>query len=248
MLFVIARHEFLSLFRTPLGWIILALSQFLLALVYYIAINQYLNKQYLAIPVQGVSNGVASVLFGASIYILLIIVPVLAMRSISKERHQGTLSMLLAAPVSDTSLLFGKFLGLISYLSILLVSMLLMSLTLGFASSLDYGVLISALIGMLLVTITFMAIAFYIASLTAQPALAIAGGICALLFLFFLEFMALTKFNWLDQTLSWLSLWTHSENFLRGTLNTSDVFFYLIISSATLYLTLMRFKKLRKNA
>jgi len=248
MIFVIARHEFMSLFRTPLGWIILALSQFLLALVYYIAINQYLENQHQAMPVRGVSNGVASVLFGASLYILMIVVPVLAMRAISKERHQGTLSLLMAAPISETSLLFGKFIGVISYLSILLISMLIMSLTLGFVSSLDYGVLLSALIGMLLVTITFMAIAFYIASLTSHPALAIAGGTCALLFLFFLEFMALTRLNWLDQTLTWLSLWAHSENFLRGTLNSSDILFYLIISSATLYLTLKRLKKLRKNS
>lgn len=247
MLLAIARNEFKSLFRTPLGWVILAVSQFLLATVYYISINHYLNKQYLAIPVEGVSHGIASVLFGSSVYILLIITPVLAMRTISNERQQNTMVLLLAAPISEFTLLFGKLLGLISFLSILLVSMFIMSIVLGFGASLDFGVLLSSVLGLLLIMITFISISIYIASLTAQPAVAISSAMAVLVFLFFLESMALTRFYWLDQTLSWLSLFSHLESFLRGTINSRDILYYCIITSASIYLTLMRFKKLRRS-
>ncbi len=246
MLLAIARNEFKSLFLTPLGWIIIAVSQFLLATIYYISINHYLNKQYLAIPVEGVSIGIASIVFGSSVYILLVIAPVLAMRAISHERQQNTLLLLLAAPVSDFDLLFGKFLGLISFLSLLLISMLAMSIILGFGASLDYGVLISAALGIFLIMTTFISISIYISSMTEQPAVAISGAMCALIFLFFLESLALTRFYWLDQILTWLSLFSHLENFLRGIINSRDIFYYLIISGATLTLTLVRFKALRR--
>jgi len=246
VLLAIARNEFKSLFRTPLGWIIIAVSQFLLATVYYIAINHYLNKQYLAIPVDGVSNGIVSVLFGSSVYILLIITPVLAMRTISNERQQNTLLLLLAAPISEFTLLFGKLLGLICFLSILLIAMLIMSMILGFGAAMDYGVLFCSMLGLLLIMITFISISIYIASMTAQPAIAISGALCVLVFMFFLESLALTRFYWLDQALSWLSLFSHLESFLQGTINSRDIFYYCIISGASLTLTLNRFKKLRR--
>ncbi|VAW76642.1 hypothetical protein MNBD_GAMMA12-1389 [hydrothermal vent metagenome] len=248
MLFAIARNDFKSLFRIPLGWIILALSQFLLTTIYYVAINHYLNKQYLAIPVNGVSDGVISTLFGSSAYILLIITPILAMRAISSERQKNTFVLLLAAPISEFSLLFGKLLGLLFFLSIQLVCMLLMSLLLAFGATLDYGVLFCSLAGLLLLTITCTSISLYIASMTAQAAVAISGAMSVLIFMFFLESMALTRFYWLDQTLTWLSLFSHLESFLNGNINSRDIIYYCIISSATLYLTLLRLRTLRQYA
>ncbi len=248
MIFAIARHDLNSLFRIPLGWIILALSQFLLATLYYISINHYLNKQYLAIPVNGVSDGVISTLFGSSAYILLIITPILAMRAISSERQKNTFVLLLAAPISEFSLLFGKLLGILFFLSIQLVGMLLMSLLLALGATLDYGVLFCSLAGLLLLTITFTSISLYIASMTAQAAVAISSAMGILMFMFFLESMAFTRFYWLDQALSWLSLFSHLESFLSGSINSRDIVYYCIITVATLYLTLLRLRKLRHYA
>jgi len=82
--------------------------------------------------------------------------------------------------------------------------------------------------------------------MTTQAAVAISGDMSALIFLFFLESLALTRFYWLDQFIAWLSLFSHLENFLQGIINSRDVFYYFIISGTTLSLTLIRFKKLRR--
>ena len=247
MLFAVARNEFLSLFRTPLGWAVLAVSQFLLGLIYFILINLYLNKQQLAVAVSGVSNEISSTLFGASIYILMVVTPVLAMRTISYERHRHTIGLLLAAPVHEAILVLGKFAGLVLYLSLLLISMLLMNLVLGFATSVDPGLLFTAMFGVLLIIITFTAISLYISSLTAQPSVAVIGAMGVLLFMFFLSSLALTRIGWLDDLINWISLFPHLESFLQGTLNSLDISYYLLVSSCALILTCLHFQKLRQH-
>jgi len=247
VLVAIARNEFKSLFRTPLGWILLALSQFILATIYYNSVNLYLNKQYLGFPVSGVGNEIASFLVASNIFIVMIIAPVLAMLAITNERHQNTLSLLLAAPIGEAQLLFGKLAGLTLYLSILLAEAFIISLSLSFGSSLDYGILFSSMFGMFLVIVTFLSISLYIASMTSQAAIAIAGAMGVLLLMLLVESMAFTRYAWLDQSLVWISSFSHLENFRRGIIDSRDIFYFIIISCTALSLTLLRFRKLRQS-
>src|SRR5690606_32437785 len=51
------------------------------------------------------------VFFNLSPYVLLFLVPAITMRSIAEESKNGTLELLLTKPVSDISLVGGKFLA-----------------------------------------------------------------------------------------------------------------------------------------
>jgi len=243
----IAMNEFKSLFRIPLGWVILALCLFLFGTTYYSLIINYLHNQHAAIPVDGISHEIASTLFGASIYSLIVAVPALAMRVISNEKHHNTLCLLYAAPVSEFQIVAGKFIGVIIYLSILLLAMLIMSMSLAVGGILDYGIIFSSLFGILLVIICFTSIAFWIASLSSQPTVTITAAMCTLLFIIFLESIAITKIAWLDSTIAWLSLVTHLDSFLRGIIQSQDIFYFVVISGCTLTFTLLQFRKLRRT-
>ncbi len=48
-------------------------------------------------------------------WLLLFFVPAVCMRALAEERHEGTLELVLAQPISVSEFLIGKFLGVLSF-------------------------------------------------------------------------------------------------------------------------------------
>ncbi|MEJ2094684.1 MAG: ABC transporter permease, partial [Gammaproteobacteria bacterium] len=95
----IAAHELRRLFKSPLAWIILGVVEFLLAVFFFLLLNQFLN------PVpwyagRGVTEIVVAGVFQVSGIIILLIAPLVTMRIFSEERRTGTINLLLSSPVS----------------------------------------------------------------------------------------------------------------------------------------------------
>lgn len=175
MIAAIAGRELRSAFVSPLAWTLLALVQVLTAYAFLERLErlQVVLPQLLVIDgAPGVTDLVAAPVFGVLAGLLLLLVPVLAMGAIAGERRRGTLLLLRSSPVSATAIVLGKWLALVGLVALALVPLLLMCASLALGTTLDWGKLMSAALGVALLAGAFCAAGVWVSSVARQPVVA----------------------------------------------------------------------------
>lgn len=240
MILNVVRKELKSVFASPMGWIILALLTFAFGTQYLNGVNNYFEVMSGAIrPAErtGVTSFVGQTVYGMASFIMLFAVPLLSMRLIAEERRSQTLPFLFSAPLSLTEIVMGKFLGLVAFLTILIVYIALMLCTLNIWSDIDFGYIIANSVGLWLMVASFSALGLYFSSLTQQPVVAA-----------ILSFIALFGLMMLDRLFSGdpsnmtanLSLMHHFQSFSRGLIDTADIVYFILFTGFFLTLTVRR--------
>lgn len=161
----IAARELRSLFLSPLSWVVLAITQAFVANAFLVKLAFFLDmKPYLpGLPgAPGLTAIVVAPAFKAAGMVMLLAAPLVTMRLVSEERRNGTLSLLMSAPISMTDIVLGKFLGVMGFFAIVAVVILLTPLSLLAGGSLDYGLLASGFLGLLLLIASFAATGLFI--------------------------------------------------------------------------------------
>ena len=238
--FVIARHELRRYFASPLAWLCLAVVQLIMGLVFWLLLAEFANGDIGREGI-GVTEYVAGGLFGFATLVLLLVTPLLSMRSFAEERQLGSLALYLAAPVPLSALVLGKYLGLLGFMGLMLLGIAAMPLSLLIGTPLDMGLLASGWLGLVLLTAAFAAATLFVSSLTRQATLAAIGGFGLLLLLWLLQ--ALTgQTGALQSMADYLSLLGHFDQFRRGIFDSSDLVFYLLFSAAFLGLCGIRLR------
>ena len=247
MIFTIARHELRTMFLSPLAWVILGVMQMLLGYMFLAQIDSFFMLQPQLIHLQntpGVTDIVVAPMFQLSAIILLMVMPLITMRSIAEEKRNGTLCLLISSPLSMTEIVLGKFLGLFGFVVILVSLLMLMPLSLYSGTALDFGKLFSIFIAMLLLLGSFAAIGLYLSSLTENQTIAAVSSFGALLMLWMIDWLGDTVGD--GQTVvAYLSLLRHHQSLLEGVFNTSDVAYYLLLIVAFLVLTVRQLDRER---
>jgi len=241
---IIASKELRSLFATPMGWLVLAIVQAIVGTYYSLSFNQYFEiMQSAQWQVQriGITQFMAEGVFGVAAVLMLFLVPLVTMKLISEERKNQTMALLMSAPLSMSELILGKLLGIVIYLSLLIVSMLLMIATLLPWAEIDLPYLLTHALGLWLLVVASSALGLYISCLTAQPILAAfcsltALTLCLLLDKFFSDNRQAFFHN--------LSLMQHYRQFSLGMLNSYDVVFFALF---TLFFVLLAIRRLHAD-
>ena len=240
MIINVARKELKSVFASPMGWVILSLLMFAFGTYYLNGVNDYFAVMSGAMrPAErtGVTQFVAQTVYGLASFIMLFAVPLLSMRLISEERRSQTLPFLFSAPISLTEIVLGKFVGLVAFLSILIVFIALMLSTLNIWSDIDFGFIIANSIGLWLLVASFSALGLYFSSLTQQPVVAAILTFVALFALMILDrFFAGDPSN----TLASLSLMRHFQSFSSGLSDSGDIAYFVLFITTFLTLTVRR--------
>jgi ABC-2 type transport system permease protein len=247
MILTIAKREISSLFLSPLAWIILAVVQALLGYMFLVQLDNFflLQPQLLQLEnVPGVTDIVIAPLFSLAAIILLMIMPLITMRSIAEEKRNKTLTLLISSPISMTEIVLGKFLGLFFFVLILVSLLMLMPLSLFLGTAIDVGKLLSIYISMLLLLSSFAAIGIYLSSLTENQTIAAVGTFGALFMLWIIEWIGEALPN-NQGVISYLSLLRHHQAMLEGVFNTADVVYYLIFITIFLVLTIRQLDRER---
>lgn len=240
MIFTIARHELRRLFLSPLAWVILAVVEFILAWIFLQHIESFLTIQSQLLGVSGeygVTEVVATPLFGNTAIVLLLVVPLISMRLVTEERRNKTLPLLFSAPLSMTEIVLGKYLGLYAFLLIQLLLIALMPLSLLAGGGLDFGLLASSLLGLALLLGGFAAVGLFMSTLTQHQTVAAVSTFGVLLFFWLLDW---ARAGAGGGALPYLSLLNHTEPFLKGLFDTRDVVYHLLFSATFLALSVRR--------
>ncbi|MFT4540459.1 MAG: ABC-2 type transport system permease protein [Planctomycetota bacterium] len=162
----IYRREIASMFLSPMAWVLLAIA---------LLLNGIFFTEYLDQTGGDVSASLGLALGGSWLFwgYLVMLPPLLTMRSISEESRAGTLEYLLTAPVTDAAVILGKFFASTTFLALLWLSVPIYALkihTLGVAP--DWSGLIGIYLGSVLVSGLFVSIGLLSSSLTNIPIMA----------------------------------------------------------------------------
>src|SRR5690606_26227810 len=221
-------------------WVILALLQFVLGTFFLIGVVQYFQTMSGAMrPEQriGITAFVGQNVFGIASFVMLFAVPLLSMRLISEERRHQTLTFLFSAPLTITEIVLGKFLGLVSFLSVVIIFIAAMMSSMNLWTEVDFGYIFANILGLWLRRASFSALGTYVSTLTAQPVVA---GIITFVALFSLLILDRFLAGEPTRTMAYLSLMRHFEPFSRGLLDTRDFAYFVLFIITFLTLTIRR--------
>jgi ABC-2 type transport system permease protein len=247
MLFTIASRELRNLFLSPLAWAIMAVLQLILAYLFLTQVDTYMTLQPRLAGVEGapgVTDIVVAPLLQTVGFLFMLIAPAITMRVFSDEKRNRTLSLLLSAPVSMSDIVLGKFLGVTLFFLLLLIMLAAMPLSLYAGTSLDSGKLAAGLLGLALLLSSFAAIGVFMSSLTEQPVVAAISTFGLLLLLWIIDWSGNSK-EQVASLFAYLSLQTHLTSFLKGLFSTTDVAYYLLLTTLFLVLGIRRLDQQR---
>lgn len=232
------RRELSAFFQGPTGFIIIAAVMFLIGLGFLVVLSG-LNGEATPMPV-------TQVFYGTYFFwvILLLIAPVITMRSFAMERASGTYESLMTAPVGDWQVVLSKFAGALIFYMILWVPLLICSVVVRFyvgeSAVLGLGTMFTSALGILMVGCLYMSIGCFTSALTRNQAVAAVSGFAlgaALFFTGFFSYFAGDRTDWLSQLARHISLANHMESFTRGVIDLGAIVFFLSMTGLFLYLT-----------
>lgn len=238
MIRVIAGRELRALFLSPLAWSLLGVAMIILAWLFLVQIESFMQLQPRLIAGAselGVTDLVVAPLFDSGAMVLLLLTPLLTMRLLSEEQRSGTLRLLFSAPISTAQIVLGKYLAMLGVFGLLLLLIALLPLSLLLGGTLDLGRLAATLLGMGLLLACYSAIGLFLSSLTGQPAVAAISSYGLLLFLWIVNLSGSEDRSGLFE---WLSLTSHYRPFLGGVVRSGDLAYFLLLIIASLLMAI----------
>lgn len=181
-------------------------------------------------------------LFDLLPWILLIFVPAVTMASLSKEKEDGTLEILLTHPVTDLELILAKWLSAVTIIVSALVFTLPVALSFSLFGRFDWGIFLGQLLagfffaaalsslGIFVSSLIGNQVAVLLVTLAAGFGFQVAGA----------EFLTARLPLWLVPVLERLSLSSHFDSLSRGVIDTRDLWYFLSFSAIFICLTLLQ--------
>ncbi len=170
--------------------------------------------------------------------LLLLLTAVLSMRLLAEERKLGTIELLLTAPVRDSEIILGKFLGSLGIIAVMLVLTFYYPILLAVFGEPDIGPIVTGYLGLFLLSCASLAIGIFASSLTSNQIVAavVTGGI--LFGLWFLGSAADYLPRALGDAIGYFSLSNYFPDFIRGIIDTRGIVYYLSITALFLFLAM----------
>lgn len=247
MIRTVASRELRALFLSPLAWSLLGVAMLILAWLFLVQIESFMQLQPKLIAGAselGVTDLVIAPLFDSGAMILLLLTPLLTMRLLCDEYRSGTIRLLFSSPLSSTQIALGKYLAVLGVFGLLLLLAALMPLSLLLGGALDLGRLAAALFGLGLLLACYGAIGLFLSSMTEQPAVAAISTYGLLLFLWIVN---LSGTDDRSSLFEWLSLSSHYRPFLDGVVRSGDLAYFLLLIAGSLLMTIHRLESRRRG-
>ena len=231
----VLKRELKAYFTSVIGWIFLAAFFFVFNL-YFVANNLIYGTPYLSYSLSNVA------------FVLVIIIPILTMRSMAEDRRTKTDQLLYTAPVSIPKIIIGKFLALAAIFSVVIGAICLCPLLLSRFGSVPMAESYAAILGIWLYGCLSIAICVFVSALTESQVIAAVLSF-ALLFIGFMmqqiTGLISSSENVVTKVLNALCTQTHLENFCNGILDVTGIVYYVSGTALFLFLTCQLVQKHR---
>ncbi|MCJ8272723.1 MAG: ABC-2 transporter permease [Psychrosphaera sp.] len=210
----IAKKELKTYFKSPIAYIMLIVPIALFNLIFYMIIEQ--NREVSLREV-----------FRVMEFMFIFLIPILTMGLLAEEKSTGTMEFLMTAPLSNTTIVLGKYLGILTFFSILISLTLVYYGIAEYFGSPDRLTTLSGYVGIWLEGAFFIAVGLMTSSWTRNQ---IVAAIAAYVILFGLFFStALTQYfsGPSKMLIEQLGTQGHLEHFAVGIITVADVTYYL---------------------
>jgi ABC-2 type transport system permease protein len=169
--------------------------------------------------------------------VLVILVPVITMRSFAEEKRSGTYELLMTSPLSMTAIVLGKFVGAFVFAFLMVLLTGVYPLILMLYGNPEVGILVSGYLGLLLLATAFISVGLLTSSFTDNQIIAAVSCLVTLLLLYIISWPADTAGEVMGAVLRYVSLTEHFGEMVRGVIDTRDLFYFGSVIVLALFLT-----------
>jgi ABC-2 type transport system permease protein len=174
----------------------------------------------------------------ANISVLIVfLLPFLTMRLVAEEKKQGTFELVSTYPVSDISIVAGKFLASVTVYLVMLACTLLYPGMLVYFAEPEIAPMLTGYLGLILMGSVFIAMGTFFSSLTDHQIIAGVFTLVACLFLLLIGGASYLVGPAFAEILTQISILYHFESFSKGVFDSSDATYYLFLTLFFLFLT-----------
>jgi len=212
----IARKDIGHYFASPLGYVVLAV--FFLVTGFFFALIVEQTRQASMVPV-----------FQNTIIILLFITPMITMRLWSEEEKTGTAELLRTSPLSPWEIVLGKYLAVCAFFGVMLSSTVVYLIIMMLAGNPDMGPVVGNYVGYGLAAMSFFAIGLFASTLSENQIVSAVITYGILLMLWVIGAAGSSAQGVLGDLLKYVSIFEHLEDFFKGVIDLSHVFYFASI-------------------
>lgn len=247
----IARTELQLLFYSPIAWLILTVFTIQASLVFTGVLGGMVNFKELGYNLEGVTlnlytdpmRGFYTSLLGY----LYFYIPLLTMGMMSRELSSGSIKLLYSSPISDSQIIFGKFMSIAAYALLMTGIVFLFTLYGAFiVDQFDFPATLTGLLGIFLLICAYGAVGLFMSSLTSYQVVAAMGTFAVFAVLNY------TSRLWQDvpfvrDIMYWLSISGRTNEFIGGIVSSEDLIYFVAVIGLFLGLCIFRFRAVRQK-
>ena len=239
---IIAKRDLGSFFNSPIFYVVTTVFLIIYSFIFFNILNFFSFQSFQARQLQamGMNLNLNEMVIEPSLQnmsvILLMIIPIITMRSFADEKKMKTFRLLLSSPVHLREIILGKFLACMIVVAVMI---LISSYSVGFLFLLgepEPGPVVTGYLGVLLMAGCFVSVGIFASSLTDNQIVAAVLTFGFSLFMWGSGWGAQAAGSTTGQVLQYLSIVDHLGRFLKGLVDTSDLVYFLSVILFNLFL------------
>jgi len=230
----IARREIRLYFASPVAYII-GLLILLISGIYFVLVV-YLAGQSAYTTGSAAAPG-PDLVVGLMVFLFLFAVPALSMRLMADEHRNGTLELLLTAPIHEWELVIGKWLGSFVFVLIIIAITFIYPIVLNslVTPGIDQGLMMANYLAITLVAAAFLAIGTALSSFFNNQFAAFFATLATLFFLWIVIGWPSVVMQGSGGIFDYLSMSKHFASMQTGIIALSDIVYYLSLTALGLF-------------
>lgn len=219
------RKELSYYFATPIAYIVIGLFLLAVSLFLWVIPGQW----------NVIESGYAQVdgLFQITPWLLMLVCPALTMRLFAEEQQSGTWILLRAQPIPLWRIVVGKYMAAFVLTMIALLPCIIHYFIVFYMAepigNIDGGQFIGSMLGLILLSASFIGIGILCSTLTRSQLVAFILGTVSCFILF------------------WITLQDHYSSISRGVVDMRDVLFFISMAIATIIISILIVNQITKK-
>ncbi|MFN3603876.1 MAG: ABC transporter permease [Leptonema sp. (in: bacteria)] len=233
------KKELSTYFNTPTGYVFIVVTIFFNFLFFFIGIFDL---------IPGFWNArVASIESYMNLlpFTFIFLVPAVTMKIWAEERKSGTIEILKTLPLTEFQLVLGKFLACWSFVSLVVISAIPLTLTISLMGNIDWGRTLALYLGSLLMAGAYISTGMVVSALTKEQIVAFIITFFISLFMFLSNYYLISQHvpSEMNFLIGFFSHSFHFSSFSKGMVYSGDLVYFFSFIGFMLYLNTEIIKK-----
>lgn len=252
----IARAELLNLFFSPVAWLVIIFYFIACGIPFVEHMSTYFRVQSVMFDADrnwkgfdgnGLTLELTWPVVTSLINNLYLFIPLLTMGIINREVNAGTIKLLYSSPISIRHIVFGKYLGLLALVAVLIIIISIFLFTgTGIITNPEVKRQFAYALSVFLVANAYIAIGIFISCVTNYQ---IVAGVLTFVMFFTLNSISALwqQYDFFRDITYFLSIAGRANYLLQGLISTRDIFYFILITVLFLGFAMIKLKSTQES-